>query len=327
MKTGSTALSLLRVIIVLLCIVMVAFTGCSRGDREEPATTQGTDLTVVFSSDLLGKIRSCGCTAGEVGGLGRKATYIEKVRGIAPNLIVVDAGDALSLDLSFSQNEAELTFDAFDLMNLDGFTPGEIEFIFGLPFLQMMAEKVSFDFLAANLVTAGTEKLLFGPAYKIVEIEGGMKIAITGILDESIRFPSYIDKSLFEVLPAAKTLRRILPGMRRAADLVILLSHMGIEESKALAADVPGFDLVVVGHGKPVVKELEKVGETVVLATGGMGQYIGRIDLILYGRGRYSVERLKIEPLVEEIEIDSRIKDLFTSYGVALTEREGKRKK
>lgn len=322
MKKNSAFLSLIRVAVLLLAAVTVVFFGCSGGDGKKNSPEEGIDLTVLFSSDLLGKIRSCGCTIEEVGGLGRKATYIEKVRGITKNLIVVDAGDALSLDLSFSQSEAELTFDAFEMMKLDAFTPGEIDFIFGLPFVQEMVERVSFDFLAANLVEKGSGKRIFDPAYKVIEIEGGMKVAITGIMDESIRFPAYIDMAAFEVAPAGKTLRTIVADMKRDADLLILLSHLGLKRSKSLAAQVPGFDLMVVGHGKPVVKKLEKIGETVILATGGMGQYVGRIDVKLYGKSKYSIERLTIEQLVKEIEIHSDVRDLFRNYGVALTEKE-----
>ena len=104
-------------------------------------------MTILFSSDLLGKIRSCGCTVDDTGGLGRRATYVEEIRAKDGHVLVLDAGDAFSIDLSYSQAEADLTWDAFNLMRLDAFTPGETELVFGLPYLERLAERAEFDIL------------------------------------------------------------------------------------------------------------------------------------------------------------------------------------
>ncbi|UCF05648.1 MAG: bifunctional metallophosphatase/5'-nucleotidase [bacterium] len=313
MPPGAVA-ALLALLLLLPC--------CSKEEKGRSRDT--VDLTIIYSSDLVGKIRSCGCTVEDMGGLGRRATYIERVRENVSNLLVLDAGDAFSLDLSYSQAEAGLTIEAFDLMGLDAFTPGEIEFIFGLDNFKRLTAGTGFDILAVNVVDPGTHEPVFGPAYKVVELEGGFTVGITGVLDESIRFPNYIDRSMFAILPAAETLRRIMPELEERADFLILLSHFGLERSKALAEEVPGFDIVVVGHGKPIVKKVEKVGESFIVATGGAGQYIGRIDLSLLRDGGYSFGRMRLVPLSDEIEIHEDVKGIFRRYGIPLTDKEAK---
>jgi 2',3'-cyclic-nucleotide 2'-phosphodiesterase (5'-nucleotidase family) len=308
--------------VAVLLAALLLLSCCSGGEKGRSKET--VDLTVIYSSDLIGKIRSCGCTIEDTGGLGRRATYIEQVRNSVENLIVLDAGDAFSLDLSYSQAEAELTIEAFDLMGLDAFTPGEIEFIFGLDYLKRLTAGSRFDVLAANVVDPGTNEPVLGPPYKLIELEGGITVGITGVLDESIRFPSYIDRSAFAILPAAETLRRIMQDLEERADFLILLSHFGLERSKALAGEVPGFDIVVVGHGKPIVKKVEKVGESFIVATGGAGQYVGRIDLSLLRGGGYSFGRMRLVPLADEIEIHEDVKGIFRHYGIPLTDKEAK---
>jgi 5'-nucleotidase/UDP-sugar diphosphatase len=286
------------------------------GDSSKPV-----DLTILFSSDLLGKIRSCGCAVEDMGGLGRQVTYIEKIRSSYANVIVLNAGDAFSLDLSFSQPEADLTWDAFRLMRLDAFAPGEIDFIFGVPYLESLGARTGIDMLAANVVDAVTGEPLFGPSYKIMEVEPGLRIGITGVLDETIRFPSYLDASSFEVLPVRETLRRIVPEMKREADVLILLSHLGQERSLTLAREVPDFDLVIAGHGEPLIKQIKTVGETIVVATGS-GKYMGRISLTLGRGGERLAGTYMLVPLKEEIAIHDEVKALFDFYGLALTEKE-----
>jgi len=311
-------------LILLLFLVMISPFSCG-GDRSKSSSDR-VELTVVFSSDLLGLIRSCGCAVKDNGGLGRRATYIENAREKYPNLIVVDAGDAMSLDLSYSQKEAELTWDALALMELDAFTPGEIDFIFGLPYLKRVVERTGIDMIAANIVDADTGEPVFGSLYRIVEMEGGLRIGITGVLDDTIRFPGYIDRSSFRVEPVRKTLEKVLPEMKREADFLIILSHLGRERSIELAEDYPDFDLVIAGHGKPLIKQLVQKGKTIVAATG-MGQYLGKIRLTLDGSGNYLTGTYSLVTLEAEIGVHPRVKELFDYYGLELTEKEEKKSK
>jgi len=143
----------------------------------------------------------------------------------------------------------------------------------------------------------GTGEPLFGQPYTVKRLSGGLRVGIVGVLDDAIRFPAYIDTSKFKVLPAAESLQKLLPELRRQSDFLILLSHMGMERSRELARQMPGFGLMVIGHGKPIIKKLEKQGETILLATGGDGQYLGRIDLSLSGGGVITWGELRIVPL------------------------------
>jgi 5'-nucleotidase len=310
--------------IVILLAPILFFASCT--DRGGGGRSEPVEMTILFSSDLLGKIRSCGCTVDDTGGLGRRATYIEGIRADNDHVLVLDAGDAFSIDLSYSQPEAELTWDAFDLMRLDGYTPGETDFIFGLPYLQRLAERADFDVIAANIVDVATGEPIFGIRYKVIDV-GGVRIGITGVLDEAIRFPGYIDASSFRVEPAAETLSRLMGDIKEEADFLILLSHLGRDRSMDLAREVPGFDLVIVGHGKPVIKKLEKIGETVLVASGGAGQYIGKMNLSISRDGAVLESYFNLVPLEEEIRVHDEVRHLFDLYGLDLTEKDRKARK
>jgi 5'-nucleotidase/UDP-sugar diphosphatase len=300
---------------------------CGKKGAEKKPAANPAELTVVFSSDLLGRIRSCGCADGDRGGLGRWATFTERVKADVDNLLVVDAGDAFGADLSFTEKEAELAFEAMNVVGLGAFTVGETDFVFGLPFLQRLANRATFAIVSANIVDPTTGEPVFGAPYIVKTLTGGLRVAVTGILDDAIRFPAYIDASKFRVLPAFETLRRLVPEMKAHADFLIVLSHMGTERSAELAREIRGFDLVVVGHGKPIIKELEKQGTSLMLATGGSGQYIGRIDLSLSGTGVITEGQMKLLMLDDSIPLNQKVVDLFTQYELPLTDKESDKKK
>lgn len=305
----------------LLLVLGLCAGSCGKKAPEAKPHAKATEVTLLFSSDLLGKVRSCGCVVKDMGGLPRRATYADGVRASVDNLMMVDAGDAFGPELDYSQNEADLTFESFSVMGLDAFTPGETDFIFGLPFLKELAKRVTFDVLAANLVDPATGQPIFGKTYTIKELKSGLRVGITGILDESIRFPAYIDASTFKVLPAVETLKHLMPELKGKADFLILLSHAGVDRSKEFASEVPGFNLVVVGHGKPIIKDLEKSGGAMMLATGGEGQFIGRIDLELSGTGQIDIGQMNLVPIEDTIELSPGITELFKKYGVELTDK------
>jgi 2',3'-cyclic-nucleotide 2'-phosphodiesterase (5'-nucleotidase family) len=303
----------------VLCVALAS--GCGTRSREKRPAAKPAELTVIFSSDLLGKIRSCGCVVRDMGGLGRWATFVARVRDDADNAIVVDAGDAFGPELSFTEKEADLLFDAMNAISPDAFTPGETDFVFGLPFLMGLTSRATFGIVSANIVDSATGERLFGPPFKVITLKGGLRVAITGALDDAIRFPAYIDASKFKVLPAFETLKKLVPDMKAHADFLIVLSHMGMDRSRELAREIPDFDLVVVGHGKPVIKKLEKEGKTIMLATGGSGEYIGRIDLSLSSAGVIAKGEMRLLPLDDSIPLDTKIVDLFKQYGAPLTDK------
>ncbi|MBN2071987.1 MAG: bifunctional metallophosphatase/5'-nucleotidase [Candidatus Krumholzibacteriota bacterium] len=311
----------------LVLAMLISQVGCSGSEKKKRKLSGSTEITILFSSDMLGKVRSCGCTVLDVGGLGRRTSYADRVRASSKNLLIIDAGDAFSLDLAYLQSEAEITFESFNIMGLDVFTPGELEFIFGLPFLQALAENASFDIVSANIISTETGEPLFGKSFVVKEYEGGIRIAITGVLDEAVRFPGYIDKSGFRVEPAEKTLKKILPAMKREADFLILLSHMGVDRTEDLLTRIQDFDIALVGHGKPLIKEQKMAGRTLLLATGGLGQYIGTITLKISPGGKYTSGLLsQIQLTSEKYEIDPRIRDLFYQYDLPLTDKEFRKK-
>lgn len=322
MSSKSAAIRLSFLCTVFLAAASFILQSCEEREGRKAPRSGPAELVILYSSDLLGNIRSCGCAEKDMGGLGRWATYVESSRRGVDNLIFLNAGDLFSSKLSFSQREAELTLEALSLMGLDALTPGELDLLFGLRFLRETGRRSGLDILAANLIDAETGETAFGIPYKIIELERGFRVGVTGILDETATFPSYIDTSKFELIPADRALSRIIPKLKSETDYLVLLSHLGSKKSRELAKKLQDFDLIVVGHGKPVVKKIEKEGKTVLVGAGGGGQYLGRLRLSISGSGEHEAVAIKLVPILEEINLHPGVKDLFDQYGVNLTEKE-----
>jgi 2',3'-cyclic-nucleotide 2'-phosphodiesterase (5'-nucleotidase family) len=69
---------------------------------------------------------------------------------------------------------------------------------------------------------------------------------------------------------------------RRGADVVILLSHLGIERDRELAAELDNeISLVIGAHSHTLLPRGERVGNVTIVQAGSFGEYLGRVELDL----------------------------------------------
>jgi 5'-nucleotidase len=129
-------------------------------------------ITLVFRSNLYGEYEPCGWGGGKLGGLVRRASFLEKLRKDRKNLIVVDSGDLLYSPgydlLTLPKRDQELTslkadhfLQTYNLMGYDAFTPGEVDLSWGIAQLKKMNQQAKFAFLLANLQEVKTKKPVF----------------------------------------------------------------------------------------------------------------------------------------------------------------------
>ena len=72
--------------------------------------------------------------------------------------------------------------------------------------------------------------------------------------------------------------RRLVPRLREDADLVVVLSHMGIADDRRLAESVPGIDLIVGGHNHNLYARPVLVQNVPIVQAGERGGWLGRMD-------------------------------------------------
>ena len=78
------------------------------------------------------------------------------------------------------------------------------------------------------------------------------------------------------------TAARLVPLLRETyqPDLLVALSHIGINQDRKLAETVPGIDLIIGGHTHVVLEYGERVGDTLLVQGGSHGRFWGRVDIL-----------------------------------------------
>lgn len=283
-----------RIAIVLL---LVAATVQAAGTRK---------LTVLFTSDMHAHVLPYDDVRQRPGkgSIAQVATLVARVRHEAPNVLVLDGGDAIQgTPLAHYALTTELgdgtdpTIAAMNTVGYDAAVLGNHELNFGLDVLRRSLGQSRFPWLAANLEGGGVEKLLTGD--ELLLTRGGVRIAVLGLTNPNIPHwdpPSHLGHLGFGD-PAAVARERV-PVLRRRADLVVVVLHAGFERDlktgapdgteyenyASRVAQVPGIDILLTGHTHEDIAP-QKLGNVIVAQPGRWAELVTRLDLELKKRG------------------------------------------
>ncbi|HEU4965193.1 MAG TPA: bifunctional UDP-sugar hydrolase/5'-nucleotidase [Bacilli bacterium] len=131
--------------------------------------------------------------------------------------------------------------------------------------------------LIANLFDMQTREpyACFEP-YLIFERDG-LRVAVIGITVPFFDF--YKMHGVYAEHPR-ETFARILPEIRRQeADLVVLMSHLGLSSDRQIAEEIEGIDIIFGGHTHNVLVEPELVNGTIICQAGFFGRYFGQLTV------------------------------------------------
>ena len=234
---------------------------------------QTVNLKLVETSDVHGAIMPYDLLndTSTNSSLAQIYTFIESERYRSnQELILLDNGDILQGDpLVYYYNyedttEVHIQSAAMNFMRYDAATVGNHDIEAGHSVYDRFRKEINFPWLAANAIDNETNEPYFKP-YTIIERQG-IKIAVFGLITPSI--PEWLPEILWKGISFGdmiETAKKWMPIIKEKEkpDLIIGLFHSGVDPtysgenantyknenaSNLVAQQVPGFDVVFVGH-------------------------------------------------------------------------------
>lgn len=219
------------------------------------------------------------------GGVARIATLFRNVRrDVGGALVALDNGDTFHGTMPAVQTRGEALIAPMRALELDAMTV-HWEFAYGLDRLREIAAGVPYPVLAANCHFRDSDAP-FAP-FTVVE-RGGIRVAIIGlaaVVAGTLLAPEA--RATVELTIGEVELRALIPSLRHdhAAQLVVVLSHLGFPQDCKLAATVPGIDILVSGHTHNRMDAPILVNDTLIMQSGAHGSFVGRLDLTVGREG------------------------------------------
>jgi len=223
-------------------------------------------------------------TYGKVGGFAHLATLVKRLKASRPGALLLDGGDTWQGSGTSLWTDAQDMVDACKLLGVDVMTL-HWESTFGAERVKEVEEKDfagHVDIVAQNVRTTDFEDPVFKP-YVIKNINGvpvaivGQAFPYTPVANPRWMTPEWTfgirDREMQEAVDAARA---------EGAQVVVVLSHNGMDVDLKMASRVTGIDAIFGGHthdGVPAPTIVENAGgKTLVTNAGSNGKFLGVMD-------------------------------------------------
>jgi len=167
------------------------------------------------------------------------------------------------------------------------------------------------------LINKSDEESYFFPLYKIKEVNN-IKIAIVGIVSSDTL--TLIDNNVLsniKIVNHIDCLNKLIPLLNKQADIVVLLSHCGLEEDKRIAKQIEGINIIVSGHSQNLLFQPLKIGSTLIVQAGKNGSYVGKLDLeVVKTNKRIKIDKYKnkLVLLDKNVFVDKMVQEIINEY-------------
>ena len=223
-------------------------------------------------------------TYGKVGGFAHLSTLVKRMKASRPGALLLDGGDTWQGSATALWTNAQDMVDACKLLGVDVMT-AHWEFTYGEKRVQEIIDKDlkgHIDFVAQNVRTTDFEDPVF-PSHVIKQING-VPVAIIGqaFPYTPIANPRYMVAN-WSFGIRDEDLQKVVDEVRgKGAQVVVVLSHNGMDVDIKMASRVTGVDAIMGGHThdgvpQPVMVKNAK-GTTLVTNAGSNGKFLGVLD-------------------------------------------------
>lgn len=288
----------------------------------------GRDFEYEFDPSFTDEQLGLAADSGPYGGLAEIAYILKRERARSGRVLHLDSGDSFQGAIVFNEFRGEAEFRAMTAAGLDGAVIANHEFDAGA---ENLADQIlgnagfpllaaNYDFQDATLPWATELEDYAYPSY-LYELDG-LRVGVIGLanlsslnsLEEQLNSLGIkvLDKG--EVIPRESELLRA-----EGADIVIALSHMGLEDDLLTARDYPEIDLILGGHNHialdpPIVVVNEETGkEVVVCHSGAFAKFVGRLDLVVQD-GQILSHDYTLFPVDGTVPKDPEVEEILNEY-------------
>jgi 2',3'-cyclic-nucleotide 2'-phosphodiesterase (5'-nucleotidase family) len=307
-------------------LLVLLGTACTVSREPPQLIGQDVRLTLIHTSDIHSRLfpynfvpnifdQKFGLKTGEgpFGGIARMGAIVKDIRRTSARSLWLDSGDCFQGAPVFNLYRGEAEFRALSELGLDAAVIGNHEFDLGSHNLyEQIVTWARFPLLAANYVfddPSEPKSPKLREAVRPFQLfdAGGVRVAAIGMANWSSMTSIFEGGNSLGLRPLddGETVETYVRLLRPLADVVVLVSHLGLDEDEDLGAQdvedenealasgcggkscLDGVDVILGGHlhivlNPPKVVQRDAYDHPTVLAhSGAFAKYVGRLDLVV----------------------------------------------
>ncbi len=263
---------------LIIIWMVLSFQSCSSLKR--------SDITILYTTSVEGEYEPCGCPTNPLGGISKRAKYVEELKEREKNVLIIDSGDlffkSASVPLASKEQwrmKAELLARAYRIMGVEATGTGEVDLAMGVDFLKEVSTANGIKLIASNIIQPVD---VFLP-YIIIK-KNLRRIGIISAVESAL-----IKTEGVKLQDVRESLNEILKKLSPEVDIVILLSHLAPEDEKNLLISRNDINIIISSHAGYSSQKPLQVGNGLIVSAGNRGKYIGILRLTFYGEGPFKL--------------------------------------
>ena len=200
---------------------------------------------------------------------------IAEERGGETPILLLDAGDAWQdfrrpLPAVWGADEM---VEWMDRVGYDAMALGNHEMYWGAKRLDELMRKASFPILCANLVPVRPDANSFVSSTELMA--GDVSVLLIGLITEELL--PYSAYPGLRMVPMSGAVRNEIDRTLGEQDLIVVVAHLPVAAAIRVATAVPEIDVFVTGHSHEETSDPVRVGDTLIVQSGGFGENLGRL--------------------------------------------------
>ncbi len=251
--------------------------------------------------------------------LGTRAA--EQAQGAS--VLAFDDGDAMDRSVPLTEaTDGQINIQLLNEIGYDAVTIGNNEGV-GNPHavLEHLYDHANFPVALANLFEPDGTRPRWAKPVVMKQTPAGTRVAIVGF---TAPFFLTYEPNGWQVKTVADVFPAILKQLEGSYDVLVVLSHLGIEADRHLAQHYPQIDVIIGGHTHHLLPEGELHGTTLLTAAEKYGHYVGKITLTLNDDHHIQTRRAETfqTALLQSAAADPREIQGYESKGIALLKQQ-----
>lgn len=297
-----------------LILTVILFGGSCLGQQTS------TRITILHTNDIHGhylpEVATWEKDKPMIGGFTALDYYVKQQRQGTERNLLLDAGDLMTgtliCDMKYDSVYGGALITMMNEIGYQGWVFGNHDFDKGADNLRGLIRLAKFPVFCANFVRQ--DQLFAKEPYHIYDLNG-LRVGVIGITYHpmvGMAPPEKLDG--FVSTDPITTVNAAVGQIDSLTDLIIVLSHLGIENDRRLAQNTRGVDLIIGGHSHTRLDTLERVNGVLIGQTGSNCRNLGRIDLTVAGDTVMAYDGKLIPMYTEGITPDPQIAALVDSF-------------
>ncbi|MDQ0162058.1 bifunctional metallophosphatase/5'-nucleotidase [Aeribacillus alveayuensis] len=192
--------------------------------------------------------------------------------------LLFDIGDHVDRSQPLSEATAgKANVSLLNQLNYHAVTIGNNEGItLSYKALNELYENAHFPIIVSNLYDANGMRPKWAKPYLIINCSNGFKIGLLGV---TVYYEKFYEMLGWKIVSPFESIKEVLQAIRNEADIIILLSHLGITDDEWVAEQFPEIHLILGGHTHHVLPTGKYVRNSLLAGAGKYGQWIGHVEL------------------------------------------------